>query len=82
MPPKNLKTIPQQICGTPGSSVPAPAASDGLRARGKGDSREAAKSGQSQGCKDPVGEHCCLNIKQGCLISHVGDFPMIPRAPR
>lgn len=39
-------------------------------------------AGLEPGGKDPVGEHCCLNIKQGCLVSHLGDFLMLPRAPR
>lgn len=55
VPEKNLKTIPQRIRGTPGSSVPASAASDGLRARGKGDSREAAKSGRARGARTQLG---------------------------
>lgn len=33
---------------------------------------------QSKGCKDPVWEHCCLNIKQGCLVSKKGDPLMLP----
>lgn len=35
-----------------------------------------------QGAEGPGGEHGCLNIKQGCLVSHAGDFLMPPRAPR
>lgn len=30
----------------------------------------------------PSGKHCCLNIKQGCLVSHVGEFLVIPKGPK
>lgn len=32
--------------------------------------------------EDLAREHHCLNIKQGCQVSHVGDFLMLPRALR
>lgn len=41
-----------------------------------------AEARAREGYEDLAREHCCLNIKQGCFVSHVGDFLMLPRALR
>lgn len=84
-----LKTrFPSKFVGPQGQTSPLWPPPGRPNARGEGDRQEekqdlahracASRAGEARARGNPGGEHCCLNIKQGFLVSHMGDFLMLP----